>query len=53
MYEIVLSFSDEDSEEGRTYFIVNKYTLDDQGIIRTEIKGKMLIIREWVYIQEF
>ena len=48
MYEIVLSLSDEDSEEGRTFFLVNKYTLDEHGIIRTEHDGKMLIIREWV-----
>jgi hypothetical protein len=53
MYEIVLSLSDEDSEEGRTFFLVNKYTLDEHGIIRTEFEGKSLIIRDWVYIQEF
>ena len=52
MYEIVLSLSDKD-EEGRTFFLVNKYTLDEHGIIWTEHDGKMLIIREWVYIQEF
>jgi hypothetical protein len=48
-YEIVFSLSD---EEGRIFFLVNKYTLDQHGIIRTEHDGKMLIIREWVYIKE-
>ena len=49
-YEIVFSLSD---EEGRIFFLVNKYTLDEHGIIRTEFEGKSLIIRDWVYIQEF
>jgi len=32
--------------------VVDKYTLDDEGIIRTKYKGKDWIIRDWRYIKE-
>lgn len=50
-YEIVLRIS----EDGPGYdkiVEVERYTLDERGIIHTESQGKMLIIRDWVYIQE-
>jgi hypothetical protein len=32
--------------------VVDNYTLDDEGIIRTKYKGKDWIIRDWRYIKE-
>ena len=32
--------------------VVDNYTLDDEGIIRTKYKGKYWIIRDWRYIKE-
>ena len=50
-YEIVVRIS----EDGPGYdrrLTVDKYTIDDKGMIRAEHRGDKLIVRDWIYIRE-